>query len=447
MKKLYIFTVFLLVFGCIGAVQAQVKGVVFRDFDLNGVRSDTLPIEVGVAGVTVLAFVDLNKTPVQALTDALGNYAFSATDIPVGMPVRIEFSKLPTGDYNGPYGTGSGTSVQFVKAPAEQVNIGINYPADYCQRTGVRLIVPCYVNGNSQTTTDVNGNLVADEKQSAKADVLVDIAYEASGTASPSNFPPSHLAFGSQVGAVWSLAYQRRNKKIFSAAVVKRHMSFGPLGTGGIYMTDAVTHTTSSFLDVKTLGIDTGTDPHNGLFGDKTQASIDAGAMNAVGRISFGGMDMSEDDKTIYFINLKDRKVYGVFVNSPAVVPTSQTAIKSWSIPDPGCSNGDFRPWALKVHHGKIYVGVVCSAETSQQKSDLKATIYRFDPKADSPVFDEILAFPLDFRRGAADLTGTCIQYDHWLPWTDAWPMACGQGSNPEFCHVSATHCNGFGIR
>ena len=47
------------------AVQAQVKGVVFRDFDMNGVRSDTLPIEVGVAGVTVRAFVDLSKLPIQ----------------------------------------------------------------------------------------------------------------------------------------------------------------------------------------------------------------------------------------------------------------------------------------------------------------------------------------------------------------------------------------------
>ncbi len=433
MKRLYVFLVFLTVFGRIGVAQAQVKGIVFRDFDLNGIRSDTLPIEAGVAGVTVRAFVDLNKIPIQTVTDAQGNYSFSGTDIPVGVPVRIEFNNLPAGDYNGPYGSGSGTTVQFVKAPADHVNIGINYPADYCQRTGVRLVVPCYVNGNSQTTSDANGNTVTDEKQAAKADVLVDIAYEASGVAGSSNFPPNHLASGSQIGAVWALAYQRRNKKIFSAAVVKRHMSFGPLGTGGIYMTDVVSHNTTNFLDVKTLGIDMGDDPHTGLFGDKTQASTDVGSMNAAGRTSFGGMDMSEDDKTIYFINLKDRKVYSLFVNSPAVAPTSLTAVKSWSIPDPGCSNGDFRPWALKVHHGKIYVGVVCSAETSQQQSDLKATIYRFDPKDASPVFEQVLSFPLNFRRGSTDLTGTCVQYDHWLPWTDAWPTPCGQGSNPNF--------------
>ncbi|GAB3789728.1 hypothetical protein GCM10028818_58850 [Spirosoma horti] len=416
------------------------KGVVFRDYDLNGVRSDTLPIELGVAGVMVRAFVDLNKVPIQTTTDAQGNYAFSAVDVPAGMPVRIEFSNLPTGDYNGPSGSGSGTSVQFTKAPAVNVNVGINYPADYCQPKGVRLVVPCYVNGNTQITTDANGNPVPDDKQAAKADVLVDIAYQASGVAGASNFPPVHLASGSQTGAVWALAYQRRSKKMFSAAVVKRHMSFGPLGSGGMYATDMTTQTTSNFLDVRTLGIDTGDDPHSGLFGDKTLTSTDPGAMHAVGRQSFGGMDMSEDDKTIYFINLNDRKLYSIFVNSPAVTPSSSGAVKSWSIPDPGCSNGDFRPWALKVYHGKIYVGVVCSAETSQLQTDLKATIYRFDPNEATPTFEEVLSFPLDFRRGSADLTtdplnpdNTCAKYDHWLPWTDAWPTPCGLGNTPNF--------------
>ncbi|WP_332368617.1 hypothetical protein [Spirosoma telluris] len=214
-------------------------------------------------------------------------------------------------------------------------------------------------------------------------------------------------------------------------------MSFGPGGPGGIYITDVVSGTTTTFMSVSSLGIDVGDDPHSNplanLFGDKTQASTDPNSMSAAGRISFGGIDISEDDRTLYFINLKDRKLYSLFVDSPAVAPTSATAVKSWDIPNPGCSNADFRPWAVKVYHGKVYVGVVCSAETSQLQSDLKATIYSVDPTAATPVFTEVLAFPLDFRRGAADLTGTCIQYDHWLPWTDVWPAACGIGDTPKF--------------
>ncbi|MBN8826800.1 MULTISPECIES: SdrD B-like domain-containing protein [unclassified Spirosoma] len=417
--------------------QAQVKGVVFRDFDLNGVRSDTLPIEVGLSGVVVLAFVDQSKTPVSTTTAADGSYAFTSSDVPAGLPVRIEFRNFASGDYNGPYGAGSGTSVQFTKAPAEHINLGVNYPADYCQSSGLKLVTPCYVNGNSQITTDKDGNPVPDDKQSARGDALVSFAYESSGVAGPGNFMPTHLASASEVGTIWALAYQRRNKTVFSAAVVKRHASFGPAGPGGIYKTDIVTGTTTTFMSVSAVGIDVGEDPHQdplaNLFGDKTQASADPSSMSAMGRMSFGGMDMSEDDKTLYFVNLKDRKVYGLLVGSPAVAPTSAAAVKSWDIPNPGCSNGDFRPWALKVYHGAVYVGVVCSAETSQLQSDLKATIYRFDPKAATPVFTEVLSFPLDFRRGSADLTGTCIQYDHWLPWTENWPAACGIGADPKF--------------
>lgn len=430
--------------ACLTTANAQVKGVVFRDFDLNGVRSDTLPIEVGVGGVTVLAFVDLSKTPISTTTAADGSYSFSSAEVPAGKTVRVEFEGFPTGDYNGPYGAGSGTSVQFVKAPIDNANLGINYPSDYCQRVGVNLVTPCYVNGNTQVSVDKDGNPVPDDKLAAHSPALVSFPYNASGVAGPGNFPPSELATSGEVGAIWALAYQRRAKKLFSAAVVKRHMSFGPGGPGGIYITDIVSGTTTTFMSVSSLGVDVGDDPHSNplanLFGDKTQASTDPSSMTAAGRVSFGGMDISEDDRTLYFINLKDRKLYSLFVDSPAVVPTSASALKSWDIPNPGCSNGDFRPWALKVHHGKIYIGVVCSAETSQLQSDLKATIYQVDPTAATPVFTEVLSFPLDFRRGPADVTtdplhpeNSCAQYDHWLPWTDVWPTPCGLGTNPTF--------------
>ena len=429
----------LLVLGNPLTSEAQISGSVFRDFDLNGIRSDTLPIELGVAGVTVRAFIDLSKTPITTITDANGNYSFSSSAIPTGRPVRIEFDQLPTGDHEGPYGSSSGTRIQFVKAPASNINVGINYPSDYCQRTTIKLAVPCYVNGNTQVTTDINGNPVPTDKQSATADALVSLSYQANGLLSATNYPPDHLATGAEVGAIWALAYQRRTRKLFSAATVKRHTGFGPLGSGGIYITDINTGTTTNFVDVRTLGINTGDDPHSNLFGDKTQTSSDPGSMVAVGKVSFGGMDMSEDDKTLYFINLNDRKLYSLFVDAPARVPTAAD-VKSWTIPDPGCSNGDFRPWAIKVYRGKIYVGVICSAERSQQQGDLRATIYRLDPNAASPTFENVLSFPLDFRRGAVDSTtdpvfpaNTCSKYDRWLPWSDAWPTPCGLGENPVF--------------
>ena len=427
---------FLAVLICTTTTNAQVSGVVFRDFDSNGIRSDTLPIELGVAGVTVRAFINFSQTPISTSSNADGTYSFSSADVPPGSSVRIEFDNFPTGYHTSSYGSNNGTGVQFLKAPAASIDLGINYPTDYCQQAGRLLITSCFVNGDSQSALDITGNPVPPEKQAALTDAMVMFPYEASGIAGPGNFLPAHVGTAGEIGTVWGLAYQRRAKKVFSTAFVKRHTSFGPAGPGGIYVTDVASGVSSTFMSVTALGIDAGEDPHKdplaNLFGDRTAGSTDPSAMSAVGRMSFGGADMSEDDKTLYVVNLKDRNVYGLPIGLPAVVPTA-ASVKSWTIPNPGCSNGDFRPWALKVYRGKIYVGVVCSAETSQQASDLNVTIYRFDPEVDNAVFEEVLSFPLDYQRGPVDMTGTCITKDHWLPWNDTWPAPCGEGPTPRF--------------
>ncbi|WP_332368618.1 hypothetical protein [Spirosoma telluris] len=79
-----------------------------------------------------------------------------------------------------------------MKAPIDNANLGINYPADYCQRTGITLITPCYINGNTQITTDRDGNPVPDDKLAAHGPALVSFPYNASGVAGASNFPPAN---------------------------------------------------------------------------------------------------------------------------------------------------------------------------------------------------------------------------------------------------------------
>ncbi len=428
------FAVLLLLFFSVSSAQAQVSGVVYRDFDLNGIRSDTLPIEMGISGIRVRAFVDTSRTPIRTTTGADGTFSFSPAQTPAGVSVRVEFGELVPGDFEGPVGRGSGTRVQFVTAGVSTtaIQVGMNFPSDYCQRGGVNIVTPCYVNGNSNKTTTEDSSPIDPANQAAAGVSVVSFAYEATGVTSPANFPLTYLATAAQTGAVWGLAYQRSTKKLFSAATLKRHTSYGPLGPGGIYQTDMTTNVTTSFLNVGDIGINVGTDSHSGLPGNKLLPSADPGPMQTVGKESFGGIDMSEDDRTLYFVNLNERKVYSVFVDVPARTPTAAD-VQSWDIPDPGCSNGDFRPWALKVYRGKIYLGVVCSAETSQKREDLSATIYRFDPTQTNPVFETVLAFPLDFRRGPADNTANCIQYDHWLPWTDTFPAPCGNGAGSFF--------------
>jgi hypothetical protein len=84
-------------------------------------------------------------------------------------------------------------------------------------------------------------------------------------------------------------------------------------------------------------------------------------------------------------------------------------------VPDPGCAAPtDWRPFAVAAHDSKLYVGGVCSAESTQRRSDLKAVVYTYDGTR----FTTVLTQSLDFERGAvlAGYSGNA-QATHWNPW------------------------------
>jgi len=425
------------------AVHAQISGTVYRDIDASGSHTINLPAEPGVPNVTVNAYVNFSLLPISVTTNANGGYTFTAEQIPPQAKVRIEFASIEDGFFFGPVGLNSQTNLRFVTAPATEVNCGINYPTDYCQNGEVSIILPCFVNGNPLTTVNATGT-VSPENQAASADVLVSFSVDASGLASGTNYPPVHLASAGELGAVWGIAYLRAEKKVLSSATIKRHSGLGPLGTGGIYITDLATATSTPFFDFQAdLGISTGADPHSGLNPDKTQPSADPGPMSVLGKSGLGGIDLSDDSKTLYVVNMLDRKLYGVFIDSPARKP-SPADVKSWPIDQSGCPNGDFRPWAVYNYRKYVYVGGVCSGENRSSKigqygsatealaatlsdtAGLKAIIMRLDPRqGPAATFQTVLSFPLTFQRGAADLTDNCAEFKYWLPWTNEFPLGC----------------------
>ncbi|WP_177225922.1 SdrD B-like domain-containing protein [Arsenicibacter rosenii] len=421
---------------------AQVSGFVYRDFNADGVRTDTLPIELGMTNITVRLFLDRATQPISTTTGSDGRYSFSAAQVPAGSAFRLEFTNLPTGFFATPHGTDNRTTVQIGVAPAIGMSVAINYPADYCESIPT-LVTPCYVNGDPLKTTYDDGRPIPPGQQAATGDVLVAYPYTATGVAGKTGLMPTHLAFGAETGALWGVAYQRRSNILLSAAVIKRHTGLGPLGTGGIYQTDMATFQTRPYLDVQTLGINTGANPHSGLLGDKLMANYDSVAMNAVGRVGIGGITISEDDKVLYFVNLYDKKVYGITLNVPArnfigspITPTAADTI-SWKIPDPGCVRGGFRPWAIQYYRGNIYVGGVCSAENADPKlpyadtSALRAVIYKFNPaQGRNAQLTEVLSFPLSYTRGYADGTDSCANFKYWLPWTNMFPKSCNNNKH-----------------
>ncbi len=403
-------------------VQGQVSGVVFIDYDSNGKRTNSNPTEIGAAGVKVQLFVGSNTTPVVTLTDSAGGYQFDKFQAPKDSMIRVEFSDFPETFSPSLTGINNGTDVQFIKAPAENVNLGITNDDEFCREgDGPKVTTACYVMGDPLA----DGSAADDP-----AFVLFD--YDASGLAGVDDFSMVKLAKAKDIGPTWIGSYQRDSQRMLVGAIVRRHVGMGPLGTGGMYYVDLGDKSVHNFIDVKTLGIDTGPDPHidpitnlNILPASKTGRSRDSLAFHVAGKVGMGGVQLSRFQDTLFLVNLYDKKLYSFCVGKPLAAPANMAAanVKSYTIPHPNCSNNEFVPWALKYYRNKLYIGVVCTAETSQKKEDVKAAIYELSFK--DYQFKKSIEFPLDYIRDPLDNTQGCDTINMWKPWGKTFPKQC----------------------
>lgn len=169
------------------SASAQITGTVFRDFNANATRE--APGEIGVGGITVTV-TGANGVSTTTSTAAanLGTYSIAPTGT---APYVVQFANIPAGYFDGPVGSGSGSSVQFVATATASVNLGINYPSDYSQANPF-FLVPCYVNGDPTNAPGTAGNAGA-------TGALIAIPYTDTGNA-PSG---TVIATTGQVGSVF----------------------------------------------------------------------------------------------------------------------------------------------------------------------------------------------------------------------------------------------------
>jgi hypothetical protein len=88
----------------------------------------------------------------------------------------------------------------------------------------------------------------------------------------------------------------------------------------------------------------------------------------------------------------------------------------------------------LKVYKDKVYVGVVCDAFTSQDKSHLRSYVYAYDLGTNSwdtnPAFD----FPLTYPKGYPNIfSGTEIT--GWYPWSNNWNIKQSASNSGDKVH------------
>jgi uncharacterized repeat protein (TIGR01451 family) len=392
----------------------SVSGTVFKDYNADGVQLNA-NAEPGVAGVTVTAYGSSNNLIATTTTSSSGTYSLS---IPAGTAVRVEFTNLPAGTYTGPSGNGSGTTVQFVTADASNVNLGINNPVDYCQ-DNPGLATPRYTNGNSQANSG------------ATTDARLGIGFLKFNYNDNTSNPnvATTISTAGQVGAVWGVAYHKFDKKLFTGAYTKRHVSYGPLGSGGIYLIDPNSAANATpYLNLQNFGFATGADPHSGLPTNKLLPSNDGATFDAVGKIALGDMDISDNGQFLYVMNLNQKKLIRIQVsNAPnsTIKPGSTITaadISSWDVPNPSCVGGSHRPFATKFYRDKVYVGVVCDAQSSQSAANLKSVVYEFNPNTGA--FTQVFTMnDMTFNRGAACCGTDPVWAAKWRPWLTSFPI------------------------
>ncbi len=378
----------------------KVSGTVFADYNGNGVKNSG---DTGINSVVVTAY-DSAGASCQTTSANGGAYSIDTLTCNAGSALaagqyRVEFTLPSSLSYLAPsaVGTNNATTVRFVNAGVNTLDVGFLNPADYVQAAGANLLVPRHLNGSGvgQTTA-----------------ALYSFPYSSASGTTPT---PTSVLQVQQVGSLWGIAYQRGAKRAYASAFLKRHMGFGPLGADGVYVIDYTSPSSPALISGNgfklqgvtpsnggapidlgsvtrtnvTGAISTGAAGDNQLSSTPTTANRDLDAYAKVGTVSYGDIDLTEDENTLWLVNLNQRALIAVDVSTPLTSGTVPTAkVKQYPLSGftglPTATSGTLRPFGLKFHKGRGYLGVVADAASSstvRQPTELVGYVLSFDPE------------------------------------------------------------------
>ena len=402
-----------------------INGRVFQDFTGNGnydssggTAASPTAIDVGISGVTVTIY-DVNGASAGTATTASdGTYTISAVK---NVNYRIEFTNLPAGYFpsarntdsvNGGTTSNSGSTVRFVNSGnTNDVNLALNRPEEYCQNNPM-LVAARFAEGAQNGVYGSNA-------------VLVDYPFDAGTIYTDtviSNYddPTAHSLNikANQIGTTFGMSYSRLSNTLVVSSYFKKHAGFGP-GADGIFNTadDAgavylINPSTNMVTGAFTVPGAT-TNSH-----DVTNYGDDNGNIgwDAVGKTSLGGMALADDESRLFVMNLENRTLYSFSPTQPMM---------SQAVPTPtgasACPASDVRPFALKYYRQNLYVGMVCSAESTQTAANLRAYVYRVNPTTlafdSAPLFTASLNYNRGLANDGVDGSGNATNPAEWRPW------------------------------
>lgn len=368
-----------------GALTVQV----LRDFFGTGVINATMDVPQQGMRVDV---ADPAGHHVTGTTDATGKVVVSPSTELTGGRYRVDVAiPAPYSDYlqAAPASTAANhfdsftTFVDVSNGKNASVITGVWDAADYAS-PNTRYFVPVH---NAAGGTDTRA--------------LVAFGTQARGTCPGDVACSTVLNTQAQVGTTFAVVHDRYRQRLFQGSFARRYTPYGPEGGDAIYTVPADGGATTLFAKVPGAVVT----PHN-----TANLNKDAGFTNAPGKESLGGMALSADGSTLHAVNLLTRTL----VSFDATGATALAPEAIVPIPDPGCASPtDWRPFGLETHNNTLYVGGVCSAESTQRRVDLKAVVYTYDGRR----FAKVLTQPLDGQRGGVLGNGAVAQNNHWNPW------------------------------
>ncbi|MEN9935933.1 MAG: Serine-aspartate repeat-containing protein precursor, partial [Chloroflexota bacterium] len=255
---------------------------------------------------------------------------------------------------------------------------------------------------------------------------------DAQGNDSVSEWLGDPIATVSDVGSVYGLAYSTgenpnapaspsaiRVSRTFAAAYTKRVTRYGDSGPGAIYVrTNTSPPTIARYVTIPSVVPGPATDATLNMGGSDwngtaftafkngdtaTTARLTTGGIHKLrdqqsgtdysgawgaGRTSLGDLEIDENERFLYAVNLNQKAVYQIDTWSASPQSTVRpltSLIWAAGVPEPctgGSGNGAggrsaYRPFALAHRGGYLYVGAVCSGEVEQWRSHLRARVDR----------------------------------------------------------------------
>jgi SdrD B-like domain/Secretion system C-terminal sorting domain len=431
------------------SAQAQISGVVFRDYNGNGAKDNTATFnEPFVNGVTVKATL-ANKTSFTTTTIGSGAYAFTALQIPSGSQVRIEFSGLGLGDFSSFNGAGNGTCVQFATAPNTAVSYAVNAPDDFWDNNAnpdPSLMVINLHRGTNSGFFAGRNTLLRINKTSSGPDVPTN-SYQVTidtGQTTAARRTMTHF----QTGSVFGLAYQKKYQRYLTAAELKRNSGLGPKGMGGIYFADksganwvysggftlqgVAPSNGGAALDFGTVTRVASPNTNDNYISNQDAWTAGSGsdgrdndAFAKVGTMAYGDIEADPTSDKIYMINAFQKSL--IVFNATAASATLNNATTATLAPftsayllaglpgyptSVGVGN-NMRPYAVKVYKGKGYIGVVSDAMATQSITDLKGYILQFDPNNIAAGFTTVVTINYNLYSNS-----------YFKPWVSTWAQA-----------------------